>query len=105
VIMEPEGFEWRPVSRGVSGKVMGRFTEDDVYVGNYRWDDGDGLLTLGPERTQLLWIIDGKLTVDGATYDQATVVFSEYGETTGLAGAGGTEAVVFGLPLPVCVPA
>jgi hypothetical protein len=105
VIMEPEGFEWRPVSRGVSGKVMGRFTEDDVYVGNYRWDEGDGLLTMGPERTQLLWIIDGKLTVDGASYDRSTVIFSEFLETTRLAGAAGTEAVVFGLPLPLGIPA
>ena len=105
VIMEPEGFEWRPAGPGVSGKVMGRFTEDDVYVGNYRWDEGDGLLTMGPERTQLLWIIDGKLTVDGASYDRFTVIFSEFGETTQLAGAAGTETVVFGLPLPVGIPA
>ena len=103
--MEPEGFEWRPASRGVLGKVMGRFTEDDVYVGNYRWDEGDGLLTMGPERTALLWIIDGKLTVGGASYDRSTVIFSEFRETTQLAGAAGTEAVGFGLPLPVGIPA
>ena len=103
--MEPEGFEGSPLGRGVSGKVRGRFTEDDVYVGNYRWDEGDGVLTLGPERTQLLWVIDGKLAVGGDSYDRATVIFSEFGETTRLAGAAGTEAVVFGLPLPVSVPA
>ena len=80
-----------PVSRGVSGKVMGRFTEDDVYVGNYRWDEGDGVLTLGPERTQLLWVIDGKLAVDGNSYDRATVIFSEFGETTRLAGPAGAR--------------
>jgi hypothetical protein len=84
---------------------MGRFTEDDVYVGNYRWDEGDGLLTLGLERTQLLWIIDGKLTVDGASYDRSTVIFSEFLETTQLAGPAGAEAVVFGLPLPLGIPA
>jgi hypothetical protein len=60
---------------------------------------------MGPERTQLLWIIDGKLTGDGASYDRSTVIFSEFGETTQLAGAGGAEAVVFGLPLPVAIPA
>ena len=60
---------------------------------------------MGPERTQLLWIIDGKLTVDGASYDRSTVIFSEFLETTRLAGAAGTEAVVFGLPLPLGIPA
>jgi len=54
VIMEPEGFEWRPAGPGVSGKVLGRFTEDDVYVGNYRWDEAGAVLTLGAERTALL---------------------------------------------------
>jgi hypothetical protein len=100
VIMEPEGFEWRLVSPGVSGKVMGRFTEDDVYIGNYRWDKADGVLTLGPERTQLLWIADGQLTANGASYDRSTVIFSEFEETTELAGTAGAQAVVFGLPLP-----
>ena len=46
-----------------------------------------------------------KLTVDDISYDRATVIFSEFGETTGLAGPAGTEAVVFGLPLPVSVQA
>jgi hypothetical protein len=103
--MEPTGFESRPVSRGVSGKVMGHFTEDDVYVGNYRWDEADGALTLGPERTQLLWVADGKLTAGDASYDRSTVIFSELGETTELAGTAGSQAVVFGLPLPAGVPA
>jgi hypothetical protein len=100
VIMEPEGFEWRPVSPGVCGKVMGRFTEDDVYIGNYRWDKADGVLTLGPERTQLLWVADGQLTANGASYDRSTVIFSEFEETTELTGTAGAQAVVFGLPLP-----
>jgi hypothetical protein len=79
---------------------MGRFTEDDVYVGNYRWDKDDGVLTLGPERTQLLWVADGQLTVNGASYDRSTVIFSEFEETTELAGTAGAQAIVFGLPLP-----
>jgi hypothetical protein len=100
VIMEPAGFEWRPADPGVSGKVMGHFTEDDVYVGNYRWDEAGGVLTLGAERTALLWVVDGKLTAEGASHDRSTVIFSELGETTELAGSAGAQAVVFGLPLP-----
>jgi hypothetical protein len=105
VIMEPKGFEWRQVSPGVSGKVMGRFTEDDVYIGDYRWDKAGGVLTLGAERTQLLWVADGQLTVKGVSYDRSTVIFSEFQQTTELTGTAGARAVVFGLPLPVSVPA
>jgi hypothetical protein len=105
VIMEPAGFEWRPAGPGVSGKVLGRFTEDDVYIANYQWDEDKGVLALGPERTQLLWIAGGQLTVDGASYDPATVIFSEFGETTELTGTAAAQAVVFGLALPVSVPA
>jgi hypothetical protein len=103
--MEPEGFEWRPAAPGVSGKVMGRFTEDDVYIGNYEWTKAGGVLTLGPERTQLLWVAAGQLTVGGVTYDPATVIFSEFEETTELAGTEGAKAVIFGLALPALVPA
>jgi len=105
VIMEPEGFEWRPAGRGVSAKIMGRFTEDDVYIANYRWTEDGGVLSLGAERTQLLWVIEGQLTVNGVSYDPATVIFSEFEETTELAGTAGAQAVVFGLALPAGVPA
>jgi hypothetical protein len=85
--------------------VLGRFTEDDVYIGNYQWAEDKGVLVLGPERTQLLWIADGQLTTGGVSYDPATVIFSEFGETTELAGTAGAQAVVFGLALPAGVPA
>jgi hypothetical protein len=105
VMMEPNGFAWRPIlGTGVSQKVLGRFTEDDVYLANYRWDEDGGALALSPERTQLLWIIDGQLTVGSVTYDPATVIMSELGESTTLAGTQNAQAVVFGLALPVPVP-
>jgi hypothetical protein len=100
VIMNPEGFGWRQAGRGVSGKVVGRFTEDDVYIGNYRWDDARGVLALGAERMHLVWVADGELTANGASCARGTVIFSEFQETTELAGRG-AQAVVFGLPLPV----
>ena len=102
VMMEPDGFPWRPIDEtGVSQKVLGRFTEDDVYVANYRWDEDDAVLTLSPERTELVWIIEGGLTADGRSYHPETVVISDFGETTALSGTMGTQAVAFGLSLPV----
>ena len=102
VMMEPDGFPWRPLpGTGVSHKVLGRFTEDDVYLANYRWDEPGGVLTLTPERTQLLWIIDGQLSANGEAYDPETVIISELGEPTKLTGTQNTQAVVFGLTLPV----
>jgi hypothetical protein len=103
--MEPEGFEWHPAGPGVTGKVLGRFTSGDVYIANYRWTEPGGVLTLGPERTQLLWIADGELSVNGVGYDPATVIFSDFEEATELAGTAGAQAVVFGLALPAAVPA
>ncbi|MER7197312.1 hypothetical protein CG723_44410 [Streptomyces sp. CB01635] len=103
VMMEPEGFAWRSIGRGVSTKTLGRFTEDDVYVANYRWDVAGGVLDLTAERTQLLWIIDGGLSVDGVAYEPHTVIFSDFGETTSLVGTVDAHAVVFGLPLPAPV--
>jgi hypothetical protein len=101
VMMEPAGFSWRQrPGTGVSQKVLGRFTEDDVYVSNNRWDEDGGVLTLSSERTQLLWIIDGNLAIDGASYQPETAIISEYGETSVLSGALDTQAVVFGLALP-----
>ncbi|MFD8820668.1 hypothetical protein ACFV23_56665 [Streptomyces sp. NPDC059627] len=100
VLMEPAGFVWRPSGDGVSAKVLGRFTEDDVYVANHRWDETGGTLTLAPERMQLLWIAEGRLTTGGVAYEPHTVIFSEYEETTELTGTAGAQAVVFGLPLP-----
>jgi hypothetical protein len=101
VIMEPDGFPWRPrPGTGVAHKVLGRFTEDDVYIANYRWDQTGGELNLPPERMHLLWIIDGHLSANGDTHHPATVIISEYGESTLLTGTQNTHAVVFGLALP-----
>jgi hypothetical protein len=105
VMMAPEGFRWRAAENaaGVSQKVLGRFTEDDVYLANYRWDRDDGSLVLPSERLQLVWVGRGQITVHEVRYEPATVIFCEYGETVPLSATAGTEIVVFGLALPVGV--
>jgi len=99
IVMEPIGFEWRPLGDGMSIKMLGRFTEDDVYLASYRWTEG-ATLTLTPERTQLLWISSGAVDLNSATYGARTALFAEYGETITVASRTGAEAVCFGMPAP-----
>jgi hypothetical protein len=106
VMMEPQGFTWRPADhgQGVSQKLLGRFTEDDVYLANYRWNGDGASLQLPPDRLQVTWVIDGEVSINGVAYVPATAIFSEFGETAELIGTAATRAVVFGLPVPVPVP-
>jgi len=102
VVMEPQGFEWRPAGDGAASKMLGRFTDRDVYLAGYRWDTG-GTVVLSAERTQLLWVSSGQVTVEGVTCPPRTVIFSDFGETVEVASATGAEAVCFGMPVPVQV--
>jgi hypothetical protein len=104
VIMEPKGFEWRPLTDGVSVKTLGRFTEDDVYVANYSWQPG-GTLLLTSERMQFVWVSSGTVAVDGREYAPRTVLFADFGEQVRITSASGAEAVCFGMPVPTLVPA
>jgi hypothetical protein len=104
IVMAPEGFAWRPLNDGVDVKMLGRFTEDDVYVANYRWSEG-GTLDLTPERTQLMWVSKGSVRVGAEVCRARTVIFSDFDESVVVEGAEGAEAVVFGLALPSLVPA
>jgi hypothetical protein len=99
VVMQPRGFEWRQNGDGVSVKTLGRFTEDDVYLASYRWDRG-GTIALTSERTQLLWVSSGQVSVNGMACAPRTVIFSDFGETVEVQSASGAEAVCFGMPLP-----
>ncbi|WP_159701760.1 hypothetical protein [Arthrobacter sp. 18067] len=99
ILMDPQGFGWRSAGEGVDGKILGTFSEDEVYVANYQWHDG-GVLELTPERLQLMWIISGKAQINGESVGARTVVFSEIGENLRVEGTAETQAVVFGLPTP-----
>ncbi|GAF47626.1 hypothetical protein [Rhodococcus wratislaviensis] len=100
ILMNPEGFEWRPVSAGLQVKSLGRFTEDEVYVSAYRWTDGQGALDLSPERMQFIWVSEGEVSVGTQTYGPRTVIFSDLGESVVVNGKNGASAVVFGMPVP-----
>jgi hypothetical protein len=104
VIMVPEAFYWRDNGNGVSVKMLGRFTEEDVYIAEYQWQTG-GALALTPERMQLLWLKSGQLEVGGVRYHPRTVIFSDFGETVEVSGTEAAEGICFGMPIPAAVPA
>ncbi|MER7003288.1 hypothetical protein ABT297_09600 [Dactylosporangium sp. NPDC000555] len=99
LVMNPDAFAWRPDGNGLSTKVLGRYTENDVYASKHRWDDDDATLVLSAERTQLLWISAGSVRIGDASYGPETAIWSAYDEITNVVGGAGAEAVCFGFPI------
>ncbi|MFC0450028.1 hypothetical protein [Rhodococcus jostii] len=99
ILMNPEGFDWRPLNEGVAIKSLGRFTEDDVYVSTYRWD-ARSVLDLPPERMQFIWVSEGEVSIGSDTYGPRTVIFSDFGESVLVEASEGTKVVSFGMPVP-----
>jgi hypothetical protein len=99
ILMRPEGFNWRDESYGVDVKDLGHFTDDDLNVVTYRWSDY-AVLQLSAERTQILWIGSGTLTLDGRELSEKTILFSDFGERHELRGVRAGEATCIGLPVP-----
>jgi hypothetical protein len=98
ILMRPEGFEWKPSSDGVDIKDLGHFTDADLNVATYRWSES-GAFTLTPERTYILWIGSGAMTLDGRWLGEKSILFSDFGETHELHGAQAGEAICVGLPV------
>ena len=97
--MRPEGFDWKPTSDGVDVKDLGHFTDDDLNIVAYRWSE-DAVLQLSAERTQILWIGSGAVSLDGQRLGEKTILFSDFGETHELHGVEAGEATCIGLPVP-----
>jgi hypothetical protein len=99
IMMIPDNFDWLP-GDGISGKMLGRFTEDDVVVEMIRWEVNDSTLRLDGDRTRLIFVTKGDVLVDGTAHGAETAIWSEYGESSELVGKSGCEAYVIGFPLP-----
>lgn len=98
VKMSPDAFEWVK-GEGLSTKTMGRFTENDVYFGMVRWDGVGISHALGAERTSLLFVMKGLVSVAGTACRERTAIWSEYGETLDVVGEPGAEAISIGFPV------
>jgi hypothetical protein len=99
ILMRPEGFGWRDESSGVDVKDLGHFTDEDLNVVTYRWSE-NAVLQLSAERTQILWIGSGALSLDGQELGEKTILFSDFGESHQLRGVRAGEATCIGLPVP-----
>lgn len=98
IMMAPDSFDWIK-GDGVSSKVLGRFTEDDITVQMVRWDGIGAHFELDADRTWLMWVQSGLVTVGGVDCRPETAVWSDYNETHSVLGTVGSEVIVVGFPL------
>jgi hypothetical protein len=98
ILMTPDNFHWIK-GDGISRKMLGRFTEDDVTVEMVRWDRAGATHQLGPDRTSMVYVQKGTVVADGQSCPPESVIWSEFGETLEIVGDVGAEATVVGLPI------
>jgi hypothetical protein len=98
ILMRPEGFDWKRTSDGVGVRDLGHFTDADLNIVTYRWSDA-ATLQLSEERTYILWIDSGAVSLDGRRLGENTILFSDFGETHDLHGVQAGEATCIGLPV------
>jgi hypothetical protein len=99
--MNPDSFAWID-GDGLSGKTLGRFTENDVCIRMTRWDRTGAIFRLEPNRTAMAWVISGSVHAAQRHCGPRTAIFSDFGESTELTGDAGTEVVCFGFPVEHC---
>jgi hypothetical protein len=110
IMMTPDAYEWIE-GEGVSSKALGRFTEDDVTVDMVRWDETGPAWTLESNRTSLVWVLKGEVTVDWQAHTglvsqgpavpcgPQTAIWSDLGEAHDLRGDASSEVLIIGFPV------
>lgn len=98
IMMLPDNFDWLK-DGGLSRKSLGHFTEDDVTIEMVRWDGtADAACHCAANRTSLVVVLKGSVTIEQVPYGAQTAIWSDFGESHDLTGDAGTEAIVIGLP-------
>jgi hypothetical protein len=97
ILMNPDAFEWRPLSDDISIKMLGRFTERDIVVAKIRWDRA-APYTLDSRRTWCLFTMAGDVHASGDTFGPETAIWSDAGSSEIVEGARGAEAMCLGFP-------
>ncbi|MGC0367035.1 hypothetical protein ABH922_005019 [Rhodococcus sp. 27YEA15] len=97
IVMKPSGYDWSVDESGLSVKDLGHFTEDDINVQVVKWEAGQHI-ALGSERTTIVWVSSGSLTVDDHDLAARSILFSDFGEEHDLVGAEPGQALLLRLP-------
>jgi redox-sensitive bicupin YhaK (pirin superfamily) len=98
IMMSPDAYQWVDEG-GISSKMLGRFTEDDVNIQMVRWDDAGTVHHLGPNRTTLTFVLKGAIAVADQACAEQTAVWSDFEESHELIGEAGAEVICFGFPI------
>jgi len=96
VIMNPDGFAWKAAGDHVQFRDLGHLDEDFNPV-QYKLSPG-GQIELTDERTQILWVSDGRVTIDERALGAGTIVFSDPGEALTVTAEAESTAMVFAMP-------
>jgi hypothetical protein len=104
VLMDTNEFSWTrdAASAGFEFKHVAGFGEDDLRIDVVRWA-ASARLDLPAERTQLLFVIEGSLTIDGAAHGAGAAAFSDFGSSEVVSATAGTQ--IYRVNFPVVVEA
>lgn len=75
ILMDPKGYDWiKSGQAGVSTKRLGTFTERNINIGFVRVDAGSTFNTGTRDQIEVLFMSQGKVTIDGKTYGEKTAI-------------------------------
>lgn len=75
ILMDPAGYDWIESGQpGVSTKRLGTFTERNVNIGFVKVDAGATFNTGSRDQIEVLFMSEGKVTIDGKTYGEKTAI-------------------------------
>lgn len=74
VVMEPQAYDWMPVSAGVSEKLLGTFTERNIRIRMIKLEAGATMNTGARDQIEVLFMGTGAITVAGQSYGDKTAI-------------------------------
>jgi len=74
VVMEPQAYDWMPVSAGVSEKPLGTFSERNIRIRMIKLEAGATMNTGARDQIEVLFMGTGAITVAGQSYGDKTAI-------------------------------
>jgi len=102
ILIHTQAFEFFEVAYGVEVKYLGNFYDHsgpnaDTALSIIRLSDG-GVYTFEADRTQVAWVKNAGLIIDGKTYPELTAFYSPRGETMEISSKDPIEVRVTTMP-------